>query len=121
MIWPFRRKQSPPSPPASPTHIGPKTVDWVPGDIAECIWPGPWWHKDEIVAGPALGSRAMVVEVFLGSLSDGSPNQGFALRLVGMARGVGWNAVNFRKVVLTENGADRAVRADTPVRETVDA
>lgn len=115
--WPFRRK---PAPPAAPEHRGPTTVDWVPGDIAECISGGPWWNAKGPVAGPELGSRAIVVEVFLGS-ADGGDSSAFALRLVGMPRGWGWASINFRKVVLTENGADRVIAKDRPVRRGVDA
>ena len=114
MIWPFRRK------PARPVHVGPTTVDWVPGDIAECIDPGPRWNETGVIPGPELGSRAMVVEVFLGC-TDRGRTSAFALRLVGMPRGQGWASVNFRKVVLTENGADRVVGVDRPVRGKVDA
>lgn len=103
MIWPFRRKPDP------PTHVGPATVNWVPGDIAECIDAGPWWDAKGEIPGPELGSRAMVIEVILGTAS-GTNTSSFALGLVGMPRGQGWASTNFRKVVLTENGADRPVR-----------
>lgn len=92
----------------------------MPGDIAECIYPGPWFDETGPTEGPALGSQSMVAGVFLGTRCEGKISA-FALRFVGMPRGRGWASTSFRKVVLTEKGADRVVGVDRPVRPKVDA
>lgn len=73
MTWPFRRKRTPEP---EPKHFGPTSVDWVPGDIAECIHGGEWYCETGPVSGPALGSQAMVVEVFYGRSSAGARGTG---------------------------------------------
>ncbi|MGY2734913.1 hypothetical protein [Sphingomonas sp. UYP23] len=81
----------------------------MPGDIAECInddWCSDLSGEDPTDRHPVLGARAMVIKVFpVGSQ--------FYLALVGFPNA--WNAEEFRKVVLTENGADRVVGADRSV------
>lgn len=104
MIWPFRRK------PAPPAHLGPTTVDWVPGDIAECIdddWFIMGTAEPPSFKHPVLGTKAMVLDV------ESKPH-GFYLGLLGFPEL--WNAAQFRKVVLTENGADRVVGVNRPVK-----
>ena len=118
MTWPFRRKRTPEP---EPKHFGPTSVDWVPGDIAECIHGGEWYGKTGPISGPALGSQAMVIEVFYGRASAGARGTTFALRLIGMSPDLGWPCDNFRKVVLRDTGADRVVGKRAPVRPKVGA
>lgn len=100
MIWPFRRKPAPPAPPDL------TAASWAPGDIAECIVDGDWCNQClEQIPGPALGERRMVTDV---SYQEAPAMMigGTVLRLVGYGRSEGYFAEHFRKVVLTENGAD---------------
>lgn len=103
ITWPFRRK------PAPPAHLGPTSVDWVPGDVAECVdddWCSDLSGDDPTDRHPVIGTRAMVIGIF----PAGSQ---FYLVLAGFPNA--WNAEEFRKVVLPETGADRVVGVDRPV------
>lgn len=110
MIWPFRRKPKPPLP-----HVGPKTVDWKPGDMAECI-SSNWPMTADLEIGPKVGERLMVTSVIYGPDVFGFM-QGFGLMFVGYRRWA-YDALAFRKTVLTDTGADRTVTKKAPRRRT---
>lgn len=101
MIWPFRRRQ--------PMHVGPTSVDWKPVDMAECTqanWP--------VAGGPMLGQRLMVAGVEYGPVTLGRDVgcNVFALRFVGFK--AAWCSTCFRKIILTDTGADRTVGKRAP-------
>lgn len=101
MIWPFRRRK--------PVHVGPTSVDWKPGDMAECTqarWP--------VTGGPTLGQRLMVSGVEYGSITLGSDVgcNTFALRFIGCP--AAWCSTCFRKIILTDTSADRTVEKRIP-------
>ena len=102
MIWPFRRKRK-------PVHVGPTSVDWKPGDMAECISDN-WRYKDN--PNPIVGGRFMVVDVKL--LTDVSVGVScICLTLIGYTQR-GYDSSAFRKIVLTDTGADRKVAKRAP-------
>lgn len=107
MIWPFRKRRA--------VHVGPTSVDWAAGDMAECIASKPWRNADG--TEPKRGDRLMVADVLYGG--DG-PFACFCLRFVGRTD-CAFDSRAFRKIVLTDTGADRTVARDKPVRVGVDA
>jgi hypothetical protein len=111
MWWPFRRKSKPKPLP----HMGPASVDWVPGDIAECV-SDRWNPKAVAIAGvlpPKIGDRLMVRQVQYGIDLTGCYT-GFGLWFIGRG-GIGYDAGNFRKIVLADTGADRKVARSRPL------
>ncbi len=95
-MWPFKRK---------PVHVGPTSVSWQPGDMAECI-NGVWPHPTGV--DPKTGDRLMVREVIYGADSGLAA---FCLRFFGPCTNSAYDTRGFRKIVLTETGADRKVAA----------
>jgi len=104
-FWPFGRRK-----PAPPQHVGPDAVDWRPGDMAECIFCPP--VEEQVVPWPEVGDRLMVTYVGYGMSISGSFNA-FFLVLLGMQH-VGYRADCFRKITLTDTGADRKVGNTAP-------
>lgn len=104
MIWPFRRKQR--------NFIPVVTGEtWRPGDVAECVSSDdePWCDTaGKALSGPERGSRAMVLSVMH------SGNGAALLKLTGWGSAF-FCAAAFRKIVLTDIGADRKVSKRKPV------
>jgi hypothetical protein len=102
MIWPFRKRRK-------PVHVGPTSVDWKPGDMAECV--RDTFHPPD-VTDPKVGERLMVkaVSYKAGVLGEWEFRLGF------IGRRHRFPARAFRKIVLTDTGADRIVEKTRPVR-----
>jgi len=108
MIWPFCRRQ--------PVHVGPTSVDWKPGDMAECVsstWRAP------TPSDPRAGQKFMVRDVRY-AIGDGGGVSCFFLFFVGDVA-TAYDSRGFRKIILTDTGADRTVGKRVPVRAKVDA
>jgi hypothetical protein len=100
-MWPFKRKPK-------RIHIGPQSIDWKPGDMAECI-DGSWNRCPE--GGPKTGDKLMVLDAMYGNVNDGVSSC-FGLRFVGLREY--YNVEQFRKITLTDTGADRTVSKSRP-------
>jgi hypothetical protein len=100
-MWPFKRK---------PVHVGPTAVDWKPGDMAECV-ENNGFHVEY---GPVIdiGAKLMVRDVYYDVALDES-NKQFFLKFVGIPN-IGYGSRCFRKITLTDTGADRTVAKSRP-------
>lgn len=101
MIWPFRKRK--------PVHVGPTSVDWKPGDMAECV-DGEWYPMHP--ADPKLGERLMVSDVRYGATRNG---QYLKFWLIFIGKPEAYQAASFRKIILTDTGADRKVEKRRPL------
>lgn len=106
MFWPFKRKSKLP-------FLQPKTT-WSVGDIAECT--DTFELKVPVPLVPSIGSQAMVLDVRELVRMEGDYKVVY-LRLLGYE--TYWTEHSFRKVLLSETGADRKVSACKPVGEKV--
>jgi hypothetical protein len=102
--WPFpRRKPSPPGGKNPPAAQGDSIEDWQAGDIAECVFSGPWLYFGIPMAGPERGNMVKVSEVHLNGAKQ-------YLLLSPRYPETHWYAASeFRKV---RPGADKIERAD---------
>lgn len=106
-MWPFRKRRLPP-------HIGPESVSWQAGDIAECLC--SCWQTSS-GNDPKAGARYIVSGVAYGVAVDGSA-RAFGLLLCGCGED-GYDVRVFRKVVPTFEEKRRADRAPGPTREKI--
>jgi hypothetical protein len=110
MRWAFWRKPK-------PVHIGSNSVDWRPGDIAECVQAS--WLYVYAPKQPQVGTRAMVADVVYGNVYGQPRYTMFGLSLIGFEGQ--WQADFFRKIVLPETEADRKVGRREPTHCREDA
>jgi hypothetical protein len=103
-LWPFSRKPKPLTP-------GPINEDWMPGDLAECIFAGPWMTDPDGINfnGPEKGDTLKVVDVEPARCSFGD---GWYLRFNGDPQNW-WAAMSFRKVPPLDS------KCDTEFAETI--
>lgn len=108
MIFPLRIMKN-------KSEQNPDAEDWHPGDVAECIFAGPWvdFYSGIVDTGPGFGSRFSVADVVTVQV----PGLGAKQSLVFKAYpGVVYNAAKFRKV---RPQADEQIAADAAFRETI--
>lgn len=87
---------------------------WHPGDMAECIrddWNAASRALAPSIRLPQIGDRAMVLGI------DTITRGRVGLQLLGFDAAFRWEAIAFRKIVLSKAGADR--RIDRPIEELV--
>lgn len=114
MGWPFlRRPPAAPSAPELPTRSPPlrlATDRWCAGDLAECIYAGPWYRQGLIPhdGGPVYSEVRMVRDVRLGK--DPLGESRIELLIFDAYPGKAYVARCFRKIVPRADAAERADR-----------